>query len=73
MKEQIDYLKEQGVYKRMLASGLISLKLDFYYDVYETYLKYLTEDIPKMDALLFTAMDCKVCEATVYNAIKTMK
>lgn len=73
MKEQIDYLKQQGVYKRMLATGLISLKLDFYYDIYETYNKYLEENISKMDALVFTAMDCKVHEGTVYNAIKTMK
>jgi hypothetical protein len=26
-----------------------------------------------MDALTFTAMDCKVAEGTVYNAIKSMR
>ena len=73
MKEQIDYLKSAGIYKQMLASGLISLKIDFYYDIYETYNTYLQSNISKMDALTFTAMDSKVAEGTVYNAIKAMK
>ena len=65
MKEQIDYLKSAGIYKQMLASGLISLKIDFYYDIYETYNTYLQSNISKMDALTFTAMDSKVAEGTV--------
>lgn len=73
MKEQIDFLKNQGVYKRMLASGLISLKIDFYYEINKVYNSYMKDNIPKMDALTFTAVDCKVSESTVYNAIKTMK
>jgi len=73
MKEQIDYLKKAGIYKQMLSSGLISLKVDFYYDIFETYNNYLEANLPKMDALTFTAMDCKVAEGTVYNAIKSMR
>lgn len=73
MKEQIDFLKSAGIYKQMLASGLISLKIDFYYEIYETYNIYLQSNISKMDALTFTAMDSKVAEGTVYNAIKAMK
>ena len=73
MKEQIDFLKNAGIYKQMLASGLISLKIDFYYDIYKTYNTYLESNISKMDALTFTAMDSKVAEGTVYNAIKAMR
>ncbi len=74
MKEHIEYLKSEGLYKDMLKSGLISLKIDFYYEMYKTYKEYLSDpNVSKMDAITFTSMDCKVAEGTVYNAIKAMK
>lgn len=73
VKEQIDFLKEEGLYNKMLKSGLLSLKVDLYYEIYKKYNEYLKEDLPKMDCATFTAEDFKVSESTVFNALNFMR
>lgn len=73
VKQQIDFLKEEGVYNRMIKSGLLSLKVDLYYEIFKKYNEYFKQGFPKMDCATFTAEDFKVSESTVFNALNFMK
>lgn len=73
IKEQIDFLKDEGVYNKMIRSGLLSLKVDLYYEIFNKYNKYRKEGLSKMDCATFTAEDFKVSESTVFNALNFMK
>ena len=69
----VESLKEKGIYKELLNKGFISLKIDLYLQMVESYNKYLKECDTKMDAITFTADDFRVSEPTIYNAIKFFK
>jgi len=72
--EQINTLKASGIYNKLLRSGVISLKVDFYYEMYKAYQQRLTEKgVSRRDAIFIVSEDFKVCEGTVYNAVKFMK
>ena len=73
VNQQVEYLKSLGVYNQMLKSGLISLKVDFYYEIFIKYNSYLDEGLNKMECLTFTAEDFKVSESTVFNALNFMR
>ncbi len=73
MLEQIIFLLKEGYYYDMLRSGLISIKIDCDFNIYNTYHKHLRSGCKKMEALGLTADEHKVHECTVYNALKTMR
>lgn len=61
---------EKGLYDELLNKGLISIKIDYWLKIYESYEANLLDCETRLDALTFTADEHRVSEGTVYNAIK---
>jgi hypothetical protein len=74
VKQQIEKLKTDEIYSHLLKSGVISLKVDFYYQMYKDYILQIEKHgYSRADAIFITSENFKVCEGTVYNAVKFMK
>jgi hypothetical protein len=72
--EDIKELKETGLYSRLLKSGIIPLKVNYYYEMYNYYTIRLIVNAKENDTIMRSTMDTSVAfkcsEMTVYRAIK---
>jgi hypothetical protein len=71
--EIVESLKKHNLYFELIKKGVISLKIDYYLQMRNAFVEYQKKGFGKMDSVTFVAMDFKVCENTVQNAVKYFK
>lgn len=70
--ELIKAVKEQNLFNQMVYSGVISLNIATWFDVYERYLFLFTTN-NKSNAVLHTADYFNLTDRTVYRIISYME
>jgi len=75
--DKIEKLKETGLYPCLVKGGVIPIKVNFYFELYEHYKTRLAVNQSlrnaRMQSLMDTSEDFKCCETTVSKAIRFMK
>lgn len=74
ISQQIQYLKELGVYNDLVKVGVIPIKVNYFFEMYNYYnVRLVVNNGLKMQSLTDTSMAFKCSESTVKRAIKLMK
>jgi hypothetical protein len=70
--ELLQYAKSIGIFSKMVYSGIISLNVAAWVDIYEKYLNYLQEN-NKTNSVYKTAEYYNLNERTIYRIITYME
>lgn len=73
MIEYIDQLKANGLLEQGLALGVIPVHIIGWYGIYLKYKAYVVAGQIKSDAVLYTAIDCRISQNTVWKIIRTLE
>lgn len=72
--QQIQYLKDLGVYNDLVKVGVIPIKVNYFFEMYNYYnVRLVVNGGLKMQSLTDTSEAFKCSESTVKRAIKLMK
>lgn len=74
ISQQIQYLKELGVYNDLVKVGVIPIKVNYFFEMFNYYnVRLVVNNGLKMQSLTDTSEAFKCSESTVKRAIKLMK
>lgn len=74
ISQQIQYLKDLGVYNDLVKVGVIPIKVNYFFEMFNYYnVRLVVNNGLKMQSLTDTSMAFKCSESTVKRAIKIMK
>ena len=74
ISQQIQYLKDLGVYNDLVKVGVIPIKVNYFFEIYNYYnVRIIVNDGKIMQSLTDTSMAFKCSESTVKRAIKLMQ
>lgn len=74
ISQQIQYLKDLGVYNDLVKVGVIPIKVNYFFEMFTYYnVRLVVNNGLKMQSLTDTSMAFKCSESTVKRAIKMMK
>ncbi len=74
ISQQIKYLKDLGVYNDLVKVGVIPIKVNYFFEIYNYYnVRLVVNKGLVMQSLTDTSMAFKCSESTVKRAIKMMK
>lgn len=74
ISQQIQYLKELGVYNDLVKVGVIPIKVNYFFEIFKYYnVRLVVNNGLKMQSLTDTSEAFKCSESTVKRAIKLMK
>lgn len=71
--EILKELKDRGVLKRLIASGIVPVKVALHIDIYWHVDAQRQSGIKRKRSVENTANAFGVCNATVYNALNSLK
>ncbi len=75
--DELREMDQSGQLKRLLKSGVIPVKVKIYYDIYRRYEIEYSQNLKcknrVMQSVTNTSDAVKVCESTVFKAIKLMQ
>lgn len=74
ISQQIQYLKDLGVYNDLVNVGVIPIKVNYFFEMFNYYnVRLVVNNGLKMQSLTDTSMAFKCSESTVKRAIKLMQ
>lgn len=74
ISQKIQYLKDLGVYNDLVKVGVIPIKVNYFFEMFNYYnVRLVVNNGLKMQSLTDTSMAFKCSESTVKRAIKIMK
>lgn len=74
ISQQIQYLKDLGVYNDLVNVGVIPIKVNYFFEIFKYYnVRLVVNNGLKMQSLTDTSEAFKCSESTVKRAIKLMR
>ena len=75
MYELLKELNNTGKLQELVNAGIVSTKISNHFDMYEMYLKNLSNTYikNKPKAIEKTSIDCNLCDRSIYNVISRME
>lgn len=74
ISQQIQYLKDLGVYNDLVKVGVIPIKVNYFFEIFNYYnVRLVVNNGLKMQSLTDTSDAFKCSESTVKRAIKIMQ